>query len=167
MNQGLFDAARGRAPVTVAGTFDMVDVRDVAHGFVLAAEKGRTGQDYLLAGHRYDLHRAVALAARAAGRPGPRVVLPLRVLETVRPFLDPVAQRFGSEAFAAAALENLTHSPRVDGRRAATELGYAARPTEQTVADLVDFLVDAGLVRRRGQARSSTSTGMSRSVQDW
>jgi dihydroflavonol-4-reductase len=149
MNQSMYDAARGRAPVTVAGSFDMVDVRDVAHGFLLAAEKGRTGHDYLLPGHRFDLHRAVALAARAAGRPSPRVVLPLRLLETVRPVLDPVAQRFGSEAFAVAALENLTQSPYVDGSRAAVELGYAARPTEQSIADLVDFLVGAGLVRRR------------------
>jgi dihydroflavonol-4-reductase len=149
MNQSLYDAARGRAPVTVAGSFDMVDVRDVAHGFVLAQESGRTGRDYLLPGHHYELHHAVALAARAAGRRPPQVVLPLKVLETVRPWLDPVAQRFGSEAFAAAALENLTHSPRVDGGRAATELGYAPRPTEQTVADLVDFLVETGLVRRR------------------
>jgi dihydroflavonol-4-reductase len=147
MNASLRDAARGRAPVVVAGTFDMVDVRDVAQGFVLAAEKGRTGENYLLPGHRHALDEAQRLAARLGGRAAPKVTLPLRLLEVIRPFADPIASRLGSDAFAAAALENLTMSPRVDGSNAAAELGYVARPVAETVTDLVDFLRERGLVR--------------------
>jgi dihydroflavonol-4-reductase len=147
MNASLLDAARGRAPVAVAGAFDMVDVRDVAHGFVLAAEKGRTGHNYLLPGQHGRLDEVTALAARLAGRRGPLVSLPVGLLEAVQPFVDPIAQRFGSDQFAAAALENLTMSPRVDGSKAAAELGYVPRPTEQTVRDLVGFFRDNGLVR--------------------
>ena len=143
----MHDAARGRAPVAVAGSFDMVDVRDVAHGFVLAAEKGRTGHNYLLGGHRFRLDEANRLAARHAGHRGPVVTLPLRVLEVMRPFVDPIAQRFGSDALAAAALENLTMSPHVDWSKAAAELGYAPRPTEDSVRDLVDFFGDRGMLR--------------------
>lgn len=148
MNAGMLDAARGRAPIAVAGAFDMVDVRDVAHGFVLAAEKGRTGHNYLLPGHHARLDHVSRLVAEAAGRRGPVVTLPVRVLEALQPFVDPIAQRFGSDQFAAAALENLTMSPRVDGSKAAAELGYVARPLEQSAADLVGFFRAEGLVGR-------------------
>jgi len=146
MNASLLDAARGRAPVAVAGAFDMVDVRDVAHGFILAAEKGRTGHNYLLSGHRARLDTVVRLAAESAGRRGPLVTLPVRVLEALQPLVDPIAQRFGSDQFAAAALENLTMSPRVDGSKAAAELGFVPRPIEQTVRDLVGFFRAEGLL---------------------
>ena len=149
MNASLRDAARGRAPVAVAGAFDMVDVRDVAHGFVLAAEKGRTGHNYLLAGHHGRLDHVTGLAARFAGRRGPLLTLPVGLLEALQPYADPIAQRFGSDQFAAAALENLTMSPRVDASKAAAELGYLPRPIEQTVRDLVAFFHEHGLVGRR------------------
>ena len=149
MNASLLDAARGRAPVAVAGAFDMVDVRDVAHGFVLAAEKGQTGHNYLLPGHHGRLDQVTALAAKDAGRRGPLVSLPVGLLERLQPFADPIAQRFGSDQFAAAALENLTMSPRVDGSKAAAELGYVPRPLEQTVRDLVRFFREQDLIGHR------------------
>jgi dihydroflavonol-4-reductase len=147
MNQGLCDAARGRMPASVRGEFDMVDVRDVARGFLLAAEKGRTGHNYLLGGHRHDLFEAQLLAARLAGARGPRIAIPMRMLEAVAPVVNPVAQLFGSESFAPAALENIKRAPYVDRTKAGAELGYEPRPVEETVADLVAFFRDHGLVR--------------------
>lgn len=146
MNQALLDAALGRMPVSTTGAFDMVDVRDVAQGFLLAAEKGRTGHNYLLGGHRFGLAESQRLAAELAGRRGPRVLLPVRLLEAVAPFVDPVARRFGSESFAPAALENVAMSPVVDRTKAGAELGYQPRPVEETVADLVAFFDVHGLL---------------------
>ncbi len=146
MNQSLRDAARGRAPVAFRAAFDMVDVRDVARGFVLAADKGRTGENYLLPGHHVGLHEVTAMTARAAGKREPRVVLPSRVITTIAPFVDPVARLFGSDAMRPMALETLTASPVVDGTKAYDELGYAPRPTEETVRDLVAFFAEHGLL---------------------
>lgn len=146
MNQMLLDAAAGRLPAGVSGEFDMVDVRDVAQGFLLAAEKGRTGHNYLLGGHRYGLVRSQQVAAGLTGARGPRFTIPLRVLETVAPFIDPVARRFGSESFAPAALENVSMSPYVDRTKAGAELGYEPRPVEETIADLVAFYREQGLL---------------------
>lgn len=146
MNVGLLDAATGKLPASVPGMFDMVDVRDVARGFLLAAEKGRTGHNYLLGGHRYDLFEAQTRIAAIAGRPGPRIKIPLGLLAALAPALDPVARLFGSESFAPAALENLVMSPIVDRTKAGVELGYEPRPLEETLRDLVDFFVAAGLM---------------------
>jgi dihydroflavonol-4-reductase len=148
MNQTMLDAALGKMPVGVSGEFDMVDVRDVAAGFVLAAEKGRTGHNYLLGGHRYSMVGGQRLAAELAGRRGPRFALPIGLLESVAPFIDPITRRFGSESFAPAALENLSMSPIVDRTKAGAELGYQPRPVAETIADLVDFFVAEGLLER-------------------
>lgn len=146
MNQSLRDAARGRAPVTVRAAFDMVDVRDVARGFTLAAEKGRTGENYLLPGHHVGLHEINAMTARVAGKREPLVVLPARVITTIAPLVDPIVRLFGSDAMTPMALETLNASPVVDGTKARDELGYDPRPTEETVADLVAFFADHGLL---------------------
>ncbi|HWI43625.1 MAG TPA: NAD-dependent epimerase/dehydratase family protein [Nocardioides sp.] len=149
VNDLILQAARGQLPASVPGEFDMVDVRDVAEGFLLAAEKGRTAHNYLLGGHRYDFFDAQVLAARTAGARPPRVRIPLRLLERVAPFVDPVARRLGSDSFAPSALENMSMAPHVDHTKAATELGYRPRPSEETVRDLVDFFRRNGLLRPR------------------
>lgn len=146
MNQAMLDAALGKMPVGVSGSFDMVDVRDVAAGFVLAAEKGRTGHNYLLGGHRHSMIAAQRLAAELVGRQGPRLTLPLGILETVAPLIDPIARRFGSESFAPAALENLSMSPIVDRTKAGAELGYEPRAVADTIRDLVAFFTEHGLL---------------------
>ncbi len=66
---------RFRASLRGAG-LNLVDVRDVAGGHVLALERGRAGERYLLGGVDVTLAEAFALIARAAGRRPPRVELP-------------------------------------------------------------------------------------------
>ncbi|MGO4255396.1 NAD-dependent epimerase/dehydratase family protein [Marmoricola sp. RAF53] len=148
LNQSLLDSARGKMPAGVSGEFDMVDVRDVARGFLLAAEKGRTGHNYLLGGHRYGLMRSMQDAAELAGATGPRITIPVGLLERVAPLIDPVARRFGSESFAPAALENVAMSPVVDRTKAGAELGYEPRPVEETIRDLVTFFAAEDLLER-------------------
>jgi dihydroflavonol-4-reductase len=66
---------RFRASLRGAG-LNLVDVRDVARGHVLALERGRAGERYLLGGIDVTLVEAFALIARAAGRRPPRLRLP-------------------------------------------------------------------------------------------
>ena len=147
MNQAMLDSARGRMPVSTTGDFDMVDVRDVALGLRLALEKGRTGENYILGGHRHGLAEAQRLAAREVGRRGPRLLIPAGVLGALAPLVDPITSRLGSEAFSPAGLENIVASPTVDHHKAARELGYVPRPTAESVADLVAFFRAQGLLR--------------------
>jgi len=68
-------SGRFRASLRGAG-LNLVDVRDVALGHVLALEHGRAGERYLLGGRDVTLAEAFALIARAAGRRPPRLQLP-------------------------------------------------------------------------------------------
>ena len=58
------------------GGLNLVDVCDVARGHVLALERGRRGERYLLGGANLTLVEVFTLIAHAAGRPAPRLRLP-------------------------------------------------------------------------------------------
>jgi dihydroflavonol-4-reductase len=69
--------ARGRIPAYLAGTgLNVVDVRDVARGHVLAFERGGRGERYILGGENLTLQELFARIAQLAGRRPPRVRIP-------------------------------------------------------------------------------------------
>ncbi len=68
-------SGRYRAYVGTAGV-NLVDVRDVARGHLLAFDFGRSGERYLLGGENMPLKEAFARIARAAGKPPPSIRVP-------------------------------------------------------------------------------------------
>jgi dihydroflavonol-4-reductase len=69
--------ASGRYRATLrSGGLNLVDVHDVAQGHVLALERGRAGERYILGGVDLSLDEVFGLVAQAAGRPRPRLRLP-------------------------------------------------------------------------------------------
>jgi dihydroflavonol-4-reductase len=69
--------ARGRIRAYLAGTgLNVVDVRDVARGHLLAYEKAKRGERYLLGGENVSLRELFARIARLAGRRPPRMRIP-------------------------------------------------------------------------------------------
>ncbi len=148
INGLLLLAARGRVPALVTGGFDLVDVRDVATGLMLAAEKGRTGENYILSGHMVSMMDAFRSAARAAGRRGPGFALPVGLVEKLMPVIEPIGNRLGSDVLSKAAMSALFAQPVVDGTKARAELGYQPRSTDETIRDLVTFFVSSGMLAR-------------------
>lgn len=72
--------ARGRIPGYVAGTgLNVVDVRDVARGHVLAHERGKRGERYLLGGENLALSELFTRIKALAGRGGPLIRVPYAV----------------------------------------------------------------------------------------
>lgn len=74
--QMVIDVASGNLPVYVDGWVNVVDVRDVARGHLLAAERGRVGQRYLLGGENLSVKEYFGLIAAAAGVEPPRFKAP-------------------------------------------------------------------------------------------
>ncbi|MFC6012454.1 NAD-dependent epimerase/dehydratase family protein [Nocardia lasii] len=143
LNRTAAEAMRGRIPVMIGGGFDLVDVRDVAQGLILAGEKGRTGENYLLGGTMTTMIDLCRQAAARTGAAGPRFAIPAKLLGALLPVLEPIGKRLGSDIVSKAALGALISAPIVDHGKAERELGYHPRPTPQTIADLVDFLQTA------------------------
>lgn len=152
INGMLRDSARGRVPALITGGFDLIDVRDVAAGLILAAEHGKTGENYLLTGEMTEMFEAFKMVAREAGRRGPVVAFPMRWVQAILPVAEPLCKLFKSDLVSKAALGALEAQPVVDGTKARRDLGFAPRPTTETMRDYVEFLVGAGQLQRRGVA---------------
>ncbi|MCU1641580.1 MAG: 3beta-hydroxysteroid-dehydrogenase/decarboxylase isoform [Nocardia sp.] len=139
INVTLWDAARGRVPVMISGGFDLVDVRDVANGLILAGERGKTGENYLLGGHFTNMLQATRLAAEINGRMKPAFAIPAKFINSLMPVMEPVAKAFGSDRISKASMGALLAAPIVEHDKATAELGYRPRPTEESVRDLIAF----------------------------
>jgi dihydroflavonol-4-reductase len=79
----LLNVAKGRFPVWLDLDVNVVDARDVGQGHLLAAERGRNGQRYILGGENLSLQQALTIAAREAGANPPRWHISLRLVSAL------------------------------------------------------------------------------------
>jgi dihydroflavonol-4-reductase len=147
MGRTLLAAFKGRMALVIPGGFDWVDVRDVAAGLMAAAERGRTGENYLLGGHRASVQDLVAMAARVAGRRPPRGSVPLKVVGPAAAAAIRIPARYRHRLLLTPeSIHAVTTDPDVDTTKARTELGYEPRPLAQTVEDSYADFRDRGLL---------------------
>jgi dihydroflavonol-4-reductase len=147
MGQLLLDLYHGRMPALVAGGFNWVDVRDVADGAIAAAQRGRTGERYLLAGARATLVEIAALVAGERGRRPPRFVSPMWLARAGAPFAVAWARLSGTRPlFNAASLHALRNHHDVRHDKAARELGFKPRPVRDSIVDAIASFRARGLV---------------------
>lgn len=151
MGRVLLALLRGRMPVTVGGAFDWVDVRDVAGALIAAVEGGRTGENYLLGGHRATLRDLAGLAAGAAGRRPVGVTVPLAPVKLAAHAAVRLAgpRRAGRLLLTPESLHALATDPVIDHGRASAQLGWHPRPLPETIADLHAAFVAEGRLRPR------------------
>jgi dihydroflavonol-4-reductase len=65
-----------RMPAYVATGLNLIDVADVAEGHLLAAERGRVGEKYILGNRNMTLKEILDLLAEITGLPAPRLRVP-------------------------------------------------------------------------------------------
>src|SRR5690606_35426915 len=139
------DAALGRIPAFVDTGLNLVHVDDVARGHLLALERGKTLERYILGGRDMSLEQILELVADRCGRPRPKIRLP-------RWSVYPVA--FGSEAVARitgaeprVSLVGLRMSAKhmyFSSRKGARELGCTWRDPAEPVHDAIDWFAENG-----------------------
>ena len=128
--------SRFPVPAGMDGCYDFIDVRDVAVGHVVAAERGRKGESYLLSGERMTVRELMRILAGLAGRKPPRVFLPLQIaagLAAFAPIFEKVTRR--RALLTPYAVHTLAVDFEIRDRKAREELGHAPRPVEQTLRD--------------------------------
>jgi dihydroflavonol-4-reductase len=77
--QIVVDFLRRKMPAYLDTGLNLVDVRDVARGHLLAAQYGKVGERYILGCRNMTLRDIFQLLAAVSGLPGPRLRLPYRV----------------------------------------------------------------------------------------
>jgi dihydroflavonol-4-reductase len=75
----ILDFLSGRMPAFVDTGLNIVDVEDAAEGHLLAAERGRVGERYILGCHNLTLQQILERLAAISGRKAPRVRIPYAV----------------------------------------------------------------------------------------
>ena len=141
----LVQLARRRLPAASHGGFDWVDVRDVSRSILAAAARGRTGQNYILNGCYQSVVDFFALVERVTGVRTPRTVVPRAVESAAATAFMAWSRATGTRPhFTHEAIHALQGGRRIDGSRAAAELGHRARPTEHSLRDAYAWFAHHG-----------------------
>lgn len=133
-------ARRGRLPfLALAGVgVNAVHVDDVADGILLAHDRGRPGESYVLGGEITTLRGLVTTISRLAGRRPPRLEVPAALVKLAVPLGPLVGRAMGTgpnlrELIAAA--DGVTYW--ASDEKARRELGYAPRSAEEGLRTLL------------------------------
>src|SRR6185437_1414766 len=135
--QGMFVkmAAQGKMPFYVRGVgSEVVGIDDVADALLLAAEKGRIGQRYIISERYMSQRELVTVAAQAVGARPPRIGIPMAVmygLGWVNDALGALLRKDFPMSRRSARLVELT-SP-ASHAKATRELGWHPAPTEDFI----------------------------------
>jgi dihydroflavonol-4-reductase len=139
----------GHMKVFVEMAQNVVDVRDVATGHVLALEKGAAGERFVLGGDNLSMRELLAILADLTGIPAPRFALPLPLLRAIGGAMEWLADAI-THREPAATIEAALHardSRYVSIEKARRDLGYAPRPARAVLADAVRFFASEGYCR--------------------
>ena len=141
----VLEAAQGKIPAFVDTGLNLVHVDDVAEGHLLAMQKGRIGERYVLGGKDMSLKAMLADIARLTGRRAPTLALPRTPLYPLALVAEGVASVTGKEPMLTRdALKMASHHMFFSSAKAERELGYRARPHVEALADAIAWFHDAG-----------------------
>jgi dihydroflavonol-4-reductase len=148
----VLDFLNRRMPAYVETGLNLVDVRDVARGHLLAAERGRLGEEYILGGCNLSLEQILGMLAELSGLPAPRIRLPHWLPLGVAALDTGLARILPREPWLALeALQLARHMMFFDNAKARRELGFDPGPVEPALARAVDWYREHGYVRVRGR----------------
>lgn len=135
----------GKLKFTLPSGFGCLDVRDFAHGVVLAAERGRSGQRYLLSGENVTTRQLLDEAAAIAGVQAPRFTPPTFLVKGLVGALELAsAIRRKPAPITRGVLQIIGRYAWYDTAKARAELGWEPRPLKQTLGDTIQWLRSPG-----------------------
>jgi dihydroflavonol-4-reductase len=133
----------GRIQMYLDFIVNLVDVRDVATGLILAMERGQPGQRYILGGESISLKKILKLMETISGRHTLAIPVPGKIAEMAAGMLEFIS-------------DHVTHTPpsgtaegvrialratELSIEKAQKELGYAPRPVEPALRDTIAYLL--------------------------
>lgn len=143
MGQLILDCVGQKPQFYVDGAYDFVDVRDVAEGTILAGEKGRAGESYILSGERFTVRQLLDTVWEITGGRFAKIRIPFSLARFAANF-TPLCYRLTKTKprFTPYSLETLRSNSAISSAKARRELGYAPRPLRQSLADSVAWLIE-------------------------
>jgi dihydroflavonol-4-reductase len=143
----IVDVVRQRVPGWTPGYNNFVDVRDVARGMIAAAQSGRRGERYILAGHDMTYGDVMRAIAQAAGTRPPRLRVPRPAAWLFGKWGD-LVERTGRNPVVNSVQIRYAYSDRFRFKsdKASRELGYRISPLEPALRDAIDWFRTHGML---------------------
>jgi dihydroflavonol-4-reductase len=146
----ILDFLRGKMPAYVDTGLNVAGVEDVAAGHLLAAEKGRIGERYILGGRNMTLKDILDALAAITGKRAPRVKLP-HMVALMAGYVDEMYSRVAGRepTIPVEGVKMSRHKMFVESDKAARELGYKPGKIEAALERAVRWYEDNGYVAGR------------------
>lgn len=136
------EIVRGKLPMCVKGGYDFVDVRDVAKGIIMACDKGKMGECYIMSGEFASIKKLADLVCDVVGKKRIKVVLPIMIAKIVAPFYEMYYNVKGkTPLFTKYSLYTLSSNSNFSNEKAKRDLGFVTRDITDTVRDMVMWIL--------------------------
>lgn len=137
----IIDYCAGKMPAGVAGSFNAVDVRDLADAIVTCCEKGRKGEGYILGNECVTMPKMFHILSTLTGTKEVKLILPAGAARVVGRLSDLGGKITGKPArMTSYAVYNLIRNNEFDCSKAKRELNFHTRPFAETMADTILWL---------------------------
>jgi dihydroflavonol-4-reductase len=146
-------AAFGKLPFVMSGIeLEAVGVDDAARALILAAEKGRVGDRYLISEKMITNAEVTRISAEAAGMAPPGKRIPLAMSYALAAMGTAKARLRGTdEQLSLASLRLMRAEAPVDCAKARRELGWRPRPVEESIREAALFWVNLRNTKRKSK----------------
>lgn len=137
----IIDYFHGKMPAGIAGSFNAVDVRDLAEGVIACTEKGRKGEGYIMSNSAVSMRDLFRLISGNTGVRMVKLILPVSIakaLAAVSSFFSIFTKKPG--LLTSFAIYNMTRNNNFSSEKAIRELGFSLRPFEETIRDMAVWL---------------------------
>jgi len=147
MGKLIVDFVNGKVKAYIGGAYDFVDVRDVAEGLILACEKGKKGECYILSGQQISVRQLLKYLEGITGVKAPSLKVPHQVARITGFFnvlycnlmkIKPLFTPFSIDVLASNSL--------VSCQKAHLELGYSPRSIYESIKDTVHWFKQKGII---------------------
>ena len=147
MTNNLARIIEGELPAGIDGDFNICDVRDLAQGVIGAADKGRSGECYILGNEPITFREFCKLVTEESGGKKVSVFLPIFAAKVMGHMMEANARRTGTKPLMTTFnVYSLARNNQFDSNKAREELGYETRPYKETIRDQIKWMKQEGLI---------------------
>ncbi len=139
---------RRQMPAYVETGLNLIDVRDVAKGHLLAWEKGKSGDRYILGHQNVSLKNMLEMLSEITGLPAPKNTVPLWLPLTVAWIDENVLATLGkTPSVPLDGVKMSAHPMYYDASKAVHELGLPQSPIQQALQDSVEWFIQQSYIK--------------------
>lgn len=143
LTQMIIDYLDGRLVACVNGGYDFVDVRDVAAGTIDCADKGISGECYILSNRFCPVRDVLRTLHEITGKKEIKMILPTWLAKATAPLAERYYKMLKQPPlYTSYSLYTLSANANFTHQKASRQWGYAPRPLRETLADTAQWLLE-------------------------